>query len=108
MVDDCLAKADQEAYLKGMRAFEGSVRSLTGRSFADASAEERLQILKTFEEKLKTADENVRIFYSKTRGYIIQGYTSSQHFLTKVKPYQLVPGPDYKGCVPVSDSKTVS
>lgn len=109
MVDDCLSKPDQEKYLKGMRGFDDTVQSLTGKSFSRASGEERLQILSAFEKKLDTADENIKTFYSKTRGYIIQGYTSSQHFLTEVKPYQLVPGPNYNGCVPVmADPKSIS
>jgi len=109
MVDDCLPRTEQEKYLKGMRGFEDSIKSLTGRSFSDAAAEDRLAILASFEKRLEDADEDVRTFYSKTRGYIIQGYTSSEYFLTKVKPYQLVPGPNYNGCAPVStDSKTLS
>jgi len=109
MVDDCLEKTEQEKYLKGMRAFDGVVESVTGKSFSGSGPEERLQILTAFEQKLDTAEENTRTFYNKTRGFIIQGYTSSQHFLTAVKPYQLVPGPDYNGCAPLtSDSKNLS
>jgi len=48
------------------------------------------------------------VFYRKTREYIIQGYVSSQHFLTDIKPYQLVPGPNYNGCAPVADKNTLS
>ena len=94
MVDDCLPKADQERFLKGMRGFDGETKRLTGRSFSEASAGERLQILTEFEEKLETAGEDAKVFYSKTRDYIVQGYTSSQYFLTEVKTYQLVPGPN--------------
>lgn len=102
MVDDCLDKSEQEKYLAGMRSFEAALSGLTGKSFYDASAGERLTMLTTLEERLPDLDENTRKFYERTRGFIIQGYTSSQHFLTEVKPYQLVPGPDYKGCTPNS------
>lgn len=109
MVDDCLSKEDREKYLNGMRNFDNTAKKLTGKSFTDSSAEVRLDILTAFEAKLDSVDEDVKVFYAKTRGYIIQGYTSSQHFLTEVKPYQLVPGPNYKGCAPVSsDQKTLS
>ena len=109
MVDDCMAKDDQEKYLKGMRSFDEAVKRATGKSFSGAAAEERLDILTAFEEKLETVGEETKTFYEKTRGYIIQGYTSSQYFLTKVKPYQLVPGPDYKGCAPLSfEQETLS
>ena len=109
MVDDCMSKEEQGKYLEGMRSFPDAVLSVTGQSFTEASAEERLKILNAFEEKLDTVDENTKTFYRRTRAYIIQGYTSSQHFLTNVKPYQLVPGPRYDGCASLSnDSNTLS
>lgn len=109
MVDDCLSKEAQEQYLAGMRDFDKSVKSLTGKSFVDSGANERLQILTSFEEHLEEIDDHVKAFYNNTRRYIIQGYTTSQYFLTQVKPYQLVPGPVYDGCAPVSqDSKPIS
>lgn len=107
MVDDCLAKEDQEKYLKGMRSFPQVLKSLTGKSFSGASPQERLQMLSTFEGRQEELSEEIKAFYSKTRRYIVQGYLSSKHFLTEIKPYQLVPGPDYRGCIPV-DSKTLS
>jgi hypothetical protein len=64
-------------------------------------------MLTTLEERQGELSEEIKMFYGKTRSYIVQGYLSSKHFLTDVKPYQLVPGPDYKGCIPV-DSTTLS
>ena len=107
MVDDCLAREEQEKYLKGMRSFPDVVRTLTGKSFSAASPAERLQILSAIEEHQDELSEETKTFYGRTRSYIVQGYLSSKHFLTEVKPYELVPGPDYKGCIPV-DSKTLS
>lgn len=107
MVDDCLPETDREKYLIGMRNFDGAVKGITGKSFADAKTEERLDILTAFEAKLDSVNEDVKTFYSRTRNYIIQGYTSSQHFLTEVKPYQLVPGPHYNGCAPVSSEQKI-
>lgn len=109
MVDDCMAKEEQEKYLTGMRSFESVLRSLTGKRFSNASSDERLQMLTVFEEQRDAVDEEALFFYNRTRGLIIQGYQSSQHFLTAVKPYQLVPGPNYNGCAPVTkDLNTVS
>lgn len=105
MVDDCLPKAEQEKYLKGMRSFDDAVKSLTGKSFVKASSQERLEILTAVEQAGDKLPEEASYFYSKTRGYIVQGYRSSQHFLTNVKPYKLVPGPHFEGCVPVATLK---
>ncbi len=101
MIDDCHPVEDQEKFLRGMRNFNKSIQSLTGESFAKADADERLSMLTSFEQNSDKSDEDTRAFYSLTRRYIIQGYTSSQYFLTEVKPYQLVPGPNYNGCAPV-------
>lgn len=109
MVDDCLSKGDQEKYLRGMRAFRDEVKTVTGRSFARASPEERFEMLTAFEQHQHSLAEEIQFFYNNTRAYILQGYLSSQHFLTEVKPYQLVPGPDYYGCAAVTiDSKKIS
>lgn len=109
MVDDCLPKKDRDQYLNGMRNFDNALKKVTGKSFTGATAEQRLDMLTAFEGKMEAVDKDVKMFYSKTRGYIIQGYTSSQHFLTDVKPYKLVPGPNYNGCASVSpEQKTLS
>jgi hypothetical protein len=105
MVNDCLEKPEQEKYLSGMRAFDAASKSLTGKSFIDASAEERVDILNQVEAAKDKLPEDVRAFYFRTRWYIIQGYTSSQHFLTNIKKYEHIPGPDFKGCVPVATNK---
>ena len=107
MVDDCLNKAEQEKYLKGMRSFPAELKSLTGKSFSSASADERLDMLTTLEARREELTEETKTFYNTTRSYILQGYTASEHFLTDIKPYQLVPGPHYKGCIKV-ESQTLS
>jgi hypothetical protein len=108
MVDDCLSGEERDKYLKGMRTFDDEVKSLTGKRFSSVSAEERLGMLTAFEERIDDATDEAKLFYDKTRGYIIQGYVSSQHFLTNIKPYQLVPGPNYHGCAPVTTKKSLS
>jgi hypothetical protein len=108
MVDDCLPADEREKYLKGMRRFDEEVKSLTGKRFSSASEEERLAMLTTLEGRMDEMSEDTMVFYRKTREYIIQGYVSSQHFLTDIKPYQLVPGPNYNGCAPVADKNTLS
>ena len=108
MVDDCLSGEERDNYLKGMRTFEDELKSLTGKRFSSASGEERLAMLSAFEERRDNNSEEAKLFYDKTRGYIIQGYVSSQHFLTDIKPYQLVPGPNYNGCAPVETKQSLS
>ena len=109
MVDDCMNKEEQRKYLKGMRGFEKAIKEVTGKNFHEVSADERLEMLTVFEAQLNESSEETKFFYRRTRGYILQGYTSSQHFLTDINPYKLIPGPNYNGCAPVSvASKTIS
>ena len=107
MVDDCMNKEDQKKYLKGMRTFERTLNQVTGKNFSSASADERLEMLIAFESDLEQADNETQFFYRRTRAYILQGYTSSQHFLTHIRPYELVPGPNYNGCAPVSGQSKI-
>lgn len=109
MVDDCMTGEEQDKFRKGMRGFQSVLKSLTGKEFSEASSAERLRMLTVFEAQRGEVDKEVGFFYNRTRALIIQGYQSSQHFLTEVKPYQLVPGPNYKGCAPVAkELNTVS
>jgi hypothetical protein len=101
MVDDCFSNADQEKYLKGMRSFDKAMKSFAGKSFMKSSPDEQLEILTLLEQRLDKESEDVQFFYSKTRDYVLTGYVQSQHFLTNIKPYQLIPGPDFKGCLPI-------
>ncbi len=101
MVDDCLKKTEQKKYLKGMRSFEDEVESMTDKSFTKATPEERLVILTNVEKNLNELSEETRDFYLKSKGYIMQGFLSSKHFLTNVKKYTHIPGPVFKACTPV-------
>jgi len=122
MVDDCMSKADQEKFMKGLAAFDAASRRSSGKGFAEASAEQRAALLTAVEggkapggkasggkgtdgkapggKDGETAGGEVGFFYSAVKRLTIQAYTSSQFFLTKVQVYELVPG-RFHGCVPV-------
>lgn len=102
MVDDCQPKAEQDKYVKGLQAFDEVCKRVAGKAFTKASAEERTDILKNIEAAKDSLPDDVKTFYNTTRHYTIEGYTASQYFMTDVKPYQLIPGPNFKGCTPVS------
>jgi len=108
MVDDCLPKDQQLEYLKGMRSFSAALKKITGDNFEEVSAQRREEMVLALEEKIETVSPEIRLFWQKTRGYVLQGYTSSQYFLTEVKPYQLIPGPNYRGCVHIPQPSTIS
>jgi hypothetical protein len=98
MVDDCMTKPDQDKYLNGLRSFNNEVKSKTGKSFIKASPKERESILIDFGKGKYSLSDELKMFLGTTRGYIIQGYTQSEYFLTNVKPYKIIPGPVFLGC----------
>lgn len=104
MVDDCQPDSVKSKFVSGLRAFEETTRNTDGKTFLDADKLQRLEMLKNIERSLEDLPENVRTFYRLARRYIVQGYTSSSYFLTEVKPFKLIPGPVFNGCVPVSDT----
>jgi hypothetical protein len=99
MLDDCYAPADQDKFVKGIKEFDEFSKKKFNKSFVDCSAAERLDVLKFIEDK-KDVPENVSYFFNSMKKLILQAYTSSEYYLTKVHVYQLVPGKFY-GCVPV-------
>jgi hypothetical protein len=102
MVDDCLSTEEQQKFLRGMRAFNEEVKKRTGGSIVKGTAAERAAALTKVHAERDSLTEDVKTFYQVSRNYIIQGYTSSQHFLTEIKPYKHVPGPLFRGCAPLS------
>jgi hypothetical protein len=104
MVDDCLPKEMKDAFLAGLRSFNESAPVPGKGKFLKASADEKLETLRSLEKDRENLAEPLKTFYTTARRYIIEGFTTSQYFLTEVKPYKLVPGPVYKGCVPLSNN----
>lgn len=101
MVDDCLAANEKEKFMAGLRSFNETA-SLKGTTFTEGSPAQKLEILSSIDGKLSSLSESEQVFYKTARHYIIEGYINSEYFLTEVKPFHLIPGPVFKGCVPVS------
>lgn len=105
MVDDCLSKEEQQVYLTGMRSFQNEIKSASGKSFLNASAEEKAEMLIDIEQDKSSSSGEIKKFYNTTKRYTLQGYLASQYFLTEVKPYKHIPGPVFNGCKPLSNDK---
>ena len=58
--------------------------------------------LLSFIENKKDVPENVAKFYETTKRHTVQALTSSQKYMTEIVKYKMVPGSNFKGCVPVS------
>jgi hypothetical protein len=108
MVDDCVGVEDKQKFLAGLRTFDEASKTISGKTFSDSSVKERLAILKQIEKDTDGLNEDVKTFYKLSKRFIIRGYTASEHFLTEIKPYKLIPGPNFKGSVAVNPNQTLS
>lgn len=104
MMDDCYIKDDQQKFLKGMNQFRDKTKSELKKSFVEATPTERASLLKKIETDKQSKDE-LSYFYSTTKRLVIQAYTTSEFYLTKVQVYEMVPS-RYHGCVPVKAMTT--
>lgn len=99
MLDDCHSPEDQKSFAEGLQAFEQYSKQQQQQEFTQLTPAQRTALLNTLEAG-KDIPEAVSKFYKKVKGLTIQGYLGSQHYLTKVQVYELVPG-RYRGCVPL-------
>lgn len=100
MIDDCMAKNDQTKWLSGLRKFAAMAEEKS-KDFNDMNKEEREQFLVPFEEK-KITDGDLVYFYETTKYLTINGYTTSEYYLTQ-QGFSLIPG-RFQGCVAVGIS----
>jgi hypothetical protein len=99
MLDDCASPDDQNDFTSGMKAFEDTCRKKFNTGFAKCTPQQRMELLKELEKKDKN-DQAAR-FYHAVKGLTIQNFTSSKEYLLDVVKWKLVPGSNFKGCVPV-------
>lgn len=100
MVNDCRAEAERNRFMKGLTAFEQMAAKETGATFPKLEEARQTKLLENINAG-KTNNEDLLYFFRQYKSLVIMAYTSSEYYLTKVQPYQLVPGP-FKGCLPVS------
>ena len=106
MMDDCYSKAEQQKFINGLKQFEKRAKNKLDKSFTEATLADRQALLKNIEEN-KQSKEDLVFFYSTTKRLTIQAYTTSEHYLTKVQVYEMVPA-RYHGCVPVNAQNSKS
>jgi hypothetical protein len=41
-------------------------------------------------------------FYKTTKRHTVQAFTTSKQYMTEVRHYKIVPGSNFKGCVPLT------
>ena len=101
MIDDCASPADQKLFTDGLKAFDKLSHDKFGQLFTSYTSEQKHSLLTDIEKK-KEIPEEVLKFYGTVKRYTLQSFTSSKEYMTGIRKYKMVPGPDFKGCVKAS------
>lgn len=103
MISDCYAEADQKAFRKGLARLERDCKAAFGKSFVEASNDQRTALLKIAEadamENIKAGDKTPQ-FFRMVKELTLFGYFTSEIGCTQALAYEWVPG-RYEGCVPL-------
>jgi Gluconate 2-dehydrogenase subunit 3 len=97
MLADCYTKKAQENFAKNLVEIDPLSIKTFGKAFVECDATQRLNILQLLAD---STDKNTQDFYKTLRGLTIQGYKSSEYYMTKFTDYEMAPARFY-GCVPV-------
>ena len=94
MVDDCLSKEEQAAFIKGLSLFELTFKEFGGESFQKSNQEQRATVLSQMmvENPVNEIPQEVIRFIEISKSYAILGFMRSEYVMTEVMPYSLVPG----------------
>jgi hypothetical protein len=103
MVDDCTKPEDQKIFTDGMKLFEETCKKKWNSLFLKCTPQQRNELLKAIEQK-QDIPEDVLKFYGTVKRYTVQSFTSSKDYMTAIRKYKMVPGPNFKGCVPAMNS----
>lgn len=101
MIDDCTSPEDQKKFTEGLKSFDQLSRDKFGQLFTSYTPKQKHSLLTDIENK-KDIPDDVLKFYGTVKRYTVQSFTSSKEYLTDIRKYKMVPGPDFKGCVPVA------
>ncbi|MEO6549569.1 MAG: gluconate 2-dehydrogenase subunit 3 family protein [Ferruginibacter sp.] len=103
MVDDCYEPDRQKKFVAGLKQFDKMADKKYNNSFIKMNAAQKKELLAGIESK-KDIPEEVLFFYETTKRHTLQALTSSRSYMTNVLKYKMVPGSNFKGCVPVTKS----
>jgi hypothetical protein len=103
MVEDCFRADQRDLFMKGLEAFDSAARRRLGARFNLSDIAGRMRFLQDLEKG--DAGVEAKAFLKVYRTLLVRGYKESEHYLTRIRPYELVPG-RYRGCVPLEREAT--
>jgi Gluconate 2-dehydrogenase subunit 3 len=97
MLMDCYEKTVQADFEKNLANIDPLSIKTFGKPFVEGDATQRITVLQSL---AKSEDKDTKDFYKTLRGLTLQGYTSSEYYMTRFTDYEMAPA-RYYGCVPV-------
>lgn len=97
VVTDCFDKKARDNFAQSLSQIAPISIKAFGKPFVEGNTAQRINVL---ENLSKSEDKNLQNFYQILRGLTIQGYTSSEYYMTNFTDYEMAPA-RYLGCVPV-------
>lgn len=107
MVRDCADRKTQNKFIDGLKDLQGWCRDKYDASYQDCGQEQKLSVLRHFEEKgrpFKGLAGKVetryfgKSFFTLLKEYTVEGYCTSEPGATKGLAYLYIPG-RYQGCI---------
>ena len=96
MLADCYEKEVQDNFRQGLDTLDSLAKQTFNKSFGASDTTQRIELLKMME---LATDANQKEFFTLVKKLTVQGYTTSEYYLTKHTNYNMIPGHFY-GCVP--------
>ena len=100
MVNEVYSEEDREQFLDGLDAFASDFESEYGKSFYDATEDERYEF--TYQVNRRAVEENDGPFFLRFKELTMLGYFTSEVGATQVLRYEANPGM-YDGCMPLDE-----
>lgn len=118
MIDDCYGPEDQKVFSAGLKRLDQYAFEQTRQNFLSLSQNHAEEMVRNILDHPQIEEDNadnseaqdfeaIRYCVVTTKSLTIQGYMASEYMMTKVMPYQLVPGP-FHGKVPVVENERIN
>ncbi|WP_114748028.1 gluconate 2-dehydrogenase subunit 3 family protein [Pleomorphovibrio marinus] len=109
MANDCMEEKEQKSFVKGLKELDNYTKKQFGKVFTDMDAPtgaDAFRAILAADTATEKTTENIRHFLGTTKKFAIQGYMTSEYFLTEISPYELVPG-GFKGKVNIEETEII-
>lgn len=99
MVNDCYNHEQTERFVSGMRGMDAFSETVIGKKTDRLTTPETEELIRQGLKRNKKEEskemQDVAFFLGSVKQFTIQGYTTSEYFMTEIMPYEMAPGKFY-------------